>query len=107
MLICNGLPDHCLNYYLVAFSQSAAAAAAASRTCFEGEVEPSQSKSWAQMTADGLADLRRSDPTALPTIIYASRTHSQLAQVMGELRTCGYRRAPAITLLFHACLRTT
>lgn len=27
----------------------------------------------------------------LPTIVYSSRTHSQLAQVMGELRNTGYR----------------
>ncbi len=76
-------------------SQAAAAAQAASKTCFEGEVEPGHSnKSWAQMTAEGLANLQSSDSSAIPTIIYASRTHSQLAQVMGELRNCGYRCAP-------------
>lgn len=67
----------------------------------EGQVEPSQGKSWAQMTADGLAELRAGDPSAIPTIIYASRTHSQLAQVMGELRSCGYRHAPVLTSSLH------
>ena len=46
----------------------------------------------------GLAGVRAEDPSALPTIIYASRTHSQLKQVMGELESTGYQCARAAAL---------
>ena len=39
---------------------------------------------------EGFAALKAAE-APLPTIIYASRTHSQLAQVMGELRNTAYR----------------
>lgn len=52
-------------------------------------------KSWAQLMSAGLAGVRAEDPSALPTIIYASRTHSQLKQVMGELESTGYQYACA------------
>ena len=42
------------------------------------------------MMKDGL-ELMQDAERPLPTIIYASRTHSQLAQVMGELNSSGYR----------------
>ena len=42
------------------------------------------------MMKDGLEVMRDAE-RPLPTIIYASRTHSQLAQVMGELSSSGYR----------------
>ncbi|RMZ55626.1 hypothetical protein APUTEX25_000209 [Auxenochlorella protothecoides] len=41
----------------------------------------------------------------LPTVVYASRTHSQLAQVMRELRTSGYRvRSAVLSSRAHTCL---
>ena len=59
-----------------------------------GTVEPSlKHPSWAQQVRAGLAGLRAEDPAAVPTVIYASRTHSQLKQVMGELEGTTYRRA--------------
>ena len=59
-----------------------------------GTVEPQQHPTWAQQVSAGLAGLRAEDPASVPTVIYASRTHSQLKQVMGELEGTTYRHAP-------------
>ena len=72
-----------------------AAAQAAAQTTMRGAYggdagQDGEDKSWASMMKDGL-ELMRDAERPLPTIIYASRTHSQLAQVMGELNRSGYR----------------
>eukprot|EP00884_Botryococcus_braunii_P009467 jgi/Botrbrau1/18521/Bobra.0072s0096.1 len=49
------------------------------------------SKSWAQTLKEGLAELQTEEPWRIPPIIYSSRTHSQLAQVIKELKRTNYR----------------
>ena len=72
--------------------QAAAQAAAQTtmRGAYGGDAQGSEDRSWAAMMKDGL-ELMQDAERPLPTIIYASRTHSQLAQVMGELNSSGYR----------------
>lgn len=77
--------------------QAQAAAQAAATTAMKGayaggDSQSSQgdNKSWVGMMKEGL-EMMRDAEAPLPTIIYASRTHSQLAQVMGELNSSGYR----------------
>ena len=60
------------------------------RGAYGGDAQGSEDQSWAAKMKNGL-ELMRDAERPLPTIIYASRTHSQLAQVMRELNSSGYR----------------
>ena len=48
-------------------------------------------QSWSDKLKEGYAELRAEGTVGVPTIVYSSRTHSQLAQVMKELRNTSYR----------------
>lgn len=50
-----------------------------------------QVQTWAEKLKEGYAELKADGVVSLPTIVYSSRTHSQLAQVMKELRNTSYR----------------
>ena len=50
-----------------------------------------QVQTWAEKLKEGYAELKTEGVVSLPTIVYSSRTHSQLAQVMKELRNTTYR----------------
>ncbi|KAL3154274.1 hypothetical protein ABBQ32_013765 [Trebouxia sp. C0010 RCD-2024] len=50
-----------------------------------------QVQTWAEKIKEGYAELKAEGVFSLPTIVYSSRTHSQLAQVMKELRNTSYR----------------
>ena len=52
-----------------------------------------QHQSWADKLKEGYAELKAEGTVGVPTIVYSSRTHSQLAQVMKELRNTSYRYA--------------
>lgn len=56
-----------------------------------GAVGDGQCKGWAERMKEGMAELRAEGGLRQPTIIYSSRTHSQLAQVMRELRNTAYK----------------
>ncbi len=56
-----------------------------------GAVGDGQWKGWAERMKEGMAELRAEGGLRQPTIIYSSRTHSQLAQVMRELRNTAYK----------------
>ncbi|DBB06555.1 TPA: Regulator of telomere elongation helicase 1 [Trebouxia sp. C0004] len=48
-------------------------------------------QSWSDKLKEGYAELKAEGTVGVPTIVYSSRTHSQLAQVMKELRNTSYR----------------
>lgn len=51
-------------------------------------------EAWAEHRAQQMAE-GKGPASGLPQIVYSSRTHSQLQQVMRELRSCSYRWAGA------------
>lgn len=55
--------------------------------------DPQQQQSWSDKMKAGFAELKAEGTINAPTIVYSSRTHSQLAQVMKELRNTSYRWA--------------
>ena len=55
-----------------------------------------QQQSWSDKMKAGYAELKAEGTVHAPTIVYSSRTHSQLAQVMKELRNTSYRCAIAL-----------
>ncbi|KAK9810499.1 hypothetical protein WJX72_011819 [[Myrmecia] bisecta] len=71
--------------------RAAAQAAAKPESSNAGEVGLHSTKTWAQSMKEGYAAVKAADPAFLPSIIYSSRTHSQLAQVMRELKGSGYK----------------
>ena len=63
--------------------------AAAEGNVQSGEVMVHDRKTWADSMREAAQELSIS--FCPPTIVYSSRTHSQLAQVMGELRNTTYK----------------
>ncbi len=60
-----------------------------------------QPQSWSDKLKEGYAELKAEGTVRVPTIVYSSRTHSQLAQVMKELRNTSYR---CMALVFSAVI---
>ncbi|KAA6423773.1 MAG: regulator of telomere elongation helicase 1-like [Trebouxia sp. A1-2] len=65
-------------------------------------------QSWSDKLKEGYAELKAEGTVAGPTIVYSSRTHSQLAQVMKELRNTSYRpRSTVLGSRNQMCLHPT
>ncbi|KAL0026549.1 hypothetical protein WJX77_006250 [Trebouxia sp. C0004] len=65
-------------------------------------------QSWSDKLKEGYAELKAEGTVGVPTIVYSSRTHSQLAQVMKELRNTSYRpRSTVLGSRNQMCLHPT
>lgn len=76
------------------------------RAAAELEAKLKQAVGWAP-TGSGRFDQRASAIAAVPRVIYASRTHTQLSQTIKELKATGY--VPKVCVLAsreHLCINT-